>query len=130
MKNTFRSTLKKEDFIVWERLQFKRSKLIPMLITALIFIVFVIYYLIVNRNFSLIIAAVIAFVICGAYFLYFYNTGIEKKVKKYIAADTQYLSPCEITVDENTVEYKNIPRMNEAGIISLPFYCYKNHLRS
>ena len=40
MKNTFRSTLKKEDFIVWERLQFKRSKLIPMLITALIFIVF------------------------------------------------------------------------------------------
>ncbi len=57
MKNTFRSTLKKEDFIVWERLQFKRSKLIPMLITALIFIVFVIYYLIVNRNFSLIIAA-------------------------------------------------------------------------
>ena len=122
MKNTFRSTLKKEDFIVWERLQFKRSKLIPMLITALIFIVFVIYYLIVNRNFSLIIAAVIAFVICGAYFLYFYNTGIEKKVKKYIAADTQYLSPCEITVDENTVEYKNIPRMNEAGIISVyPF---------
>ena len=81
MKNTFRSTLKKEDFIVWERLQFKRSKLIPMLITALIFIVFSIYYLIVNRNFSLIIAAVIAFVICGAYFLYFYNTGIEKKVK-------------------------------------------------
>ena len=122
MKNTFRSTLKKEDFIVWERLQFKRSKLIPMLITALIFIVFAIYYLIVNRNFSLIIAAVIAFVICGAYFLYFYNTGIEKKVKKYIAADTQYLSPCEITVDENTVEYKNIPRMNEAGIISVyPF---------
>ncbi len=60
--------------------------------------------------------------ICGAYFLYFYNTGIEKKVKKYIAADTQYLSPCEITVDENTVEYKNIPRMNEAGIISVyPF---------
>ncbi len=121
MKNTFRSTLKKEDFIVWERLQFKRSKLIPMLITALIFIVFVIYYLIVNRNFSLIIAAVIAFVICGAYFLYFYNTGIEKKVKKYIAADTQYLSPCEITVDENTVEYKNIPRMNEAGISVYPF---------
>ena len=63
MKNTFRSTLKKEDFIVWERLQFKRSKLIPMLITALIFIVFSIYYLIVNRNFSLIIAAVIAFVL-------------------------------------------------------------------
>ena len=84
MKNTFRSTLKKEDFIVWERLQFKRSKLIPMLITALIFIVFAIYYLIVNRNFSLIIAAVIAFVICGAYFLYFYNTGIEKRLKNIL----------------------------------------------
>lgn len=84
MKNTFRSTLKKEDFIVWERLQFKRSKLIPMLITALIFIVFSIYYLIVNRNFSLIIAAVIAFVICGAYFLYFYNTGIEKRLKNIL----------------------------------------------
>lgn len=122
MKNTFRSTLKKEDFIVWERLQFKRSKLIPMLITALMFIVFSIYYLIVNRNFTLIIATVIAFVVCGAYFLYFYNTGIEKRVKKYIAADAQYISPCEITVDENTVEYRNIPMMNEAGIINVyPF---------
>ncbi len=119
MKNTFRATLNKEDFVIWERLQFKRSRLMPTLITALMFIVFSAYYLIAEKNFTLIIAMVIAFVVCGAYFLYVYNVGIEKKVEKYLAADAQYLSPCEITIDENTVEYRNMPMMNEAGIINV-----------
>ncbi|MDE5973618.1 MAG: hypothetical protein K2G73_02975 [Eubacterium sp.] len=119
MKNTFRVTPNKDDFVIWEKLQFKRSRLIPTLITAFMFIAFFAFYLIAEKNSSLIIAAVIAFVVCGAYFLYVYNVGIEKKVERYLAADAQYLSPCEITIDENTVEYRNIPMMNEAGIINV-----------
>ena len=119
MKNTFRLTPNKEDFVIWERLQYKRSKLIPTLITALMFVTFFGYYLIANKNLTLIIAALVAVVICGAYFLYAYNVGIEKKVEKYITADAQYLSQCEITIDENTIEYKNLPMINEIGIISV-----------
>lgn len=119
MKNTFRSTLNKEDFVVWERLQYKRSRLIPTLITAFMFLVFSSFYSIAEKNYTLIIATVTAFAVCGAYFLYVYKIGIEKKVERYIAADTQYLSPCEITIDENTVEYKNMPMINEAGIINV-----------
>ncbi len=126
MKNTFRSTLKKEDFVIWERLQYKRSKLIPTLIIALMFVSFSGYYLIANKNLTLIIAVLVAVVICGVYFLYVYNKGIEKKVEEYIAADAQYLSQCEITIDENTIEGKNLPMINEAGIISVyPFSIMK-----
>lgn len=119
MKNTFRVTPNKEDFVIWERLQFKRSRLIPTLITAFMFILFSAFYLIAEKNLTLSIATIIAFAVFGAYFLYVYNVGIEKKVEKYLAADAQYLSPCEITIDENTVEYRNMPKRNEAGIINV-----------
>lgn len=117
MKNTFRSTLKKEDFIIWERLQFKRSRLIPGLIMAVVFIIYAGYYYMVSQNLTLVISTVIATAFCGAYAFYVYNKGIEKRIDRYIAADSQYLSPYEISIDENTIEYKNLPMINEAGVV-------------
>lgn len=117
MKNTFRSTLNKEDFISWERLQFKRSRLIPALIMAVMFVVYAVYYYITIQDLTLVIATVTAAVLCGAYALYMYNRGIEKRVERYIHSDSQYLSPYEITIDDSTIEYKNMPMINEAGIV-------------
>lgn len=125
MRNTFRYALKNDDYINFENFAYKIRKtgyvsLFLIMIATGFFVYNLVKYKIFSVEYYIYFAAVI-FVLA---FISFYRWKIEpkKRVKKYVCADNSYFDQNEITVDEKTVEFKNLPRENQAGIVCVyPF---------
>lgn len=123
MKNIFRYSLSEEDYLSFEKMQFKRGFFPSTIVMIVCFIFIGVYNYITEKNLIILIGTVVAVVILFLFFA-IYNTAIVKgRVKKYIAMDSSYLGENEIIIDNNAVEIKNIPKENEAGIIAV--YPYK-----
>lgn len=123
MRNTFRYTLNEMDYILFERMQFKRSVVPSTVFIAVFFVMIGVYDYISSKNIVMLICAAAAIAIAFLYFFIYDKALIKNKVRRYIYADSSYMGENEIIIDNHSIEIKNIPRENEAGIISI--YPYK-----
>lgn len=109
-----------DDYISFEKFKFKRNRSFFLTyLTCAVFIAMGIYDVIVSKNYQmLILAAAIAIIECSAAF-YEIKIAPQRKVKKLISADSNYLTPNEITIEDKAIEIKNIPSENQAGIVAV-----------
>lgn len=122
MKSTFRYKLDADDYLKFEKFNLKQSR--AVFPSGMMFM-FITGYLIYNGAMKKIsIGFAIITVVCSiiAFFAalyYVFNIRTKRNVNKYINADKSYLQPIEFSVDENSIEIKNIPQENEAGFVAV-----------
>lgn len=126
MKNTFRCSLTRQDYISFEKTKQKMYFIKPLLIFGAVGMVFIAYAAITSKNYTLLIAMAISLVLAFVFCAYSYNVTVKKTVDNYLKGDSSYLKPIEFTVDENTVEIKNLPEENEAGTVGIYPYSIMN----
>lgn len=123
MKNRFRYSLSEQDYLFFEKMQFKKSFLPATVAMMLCFIVIGAYNYITAKDTILLVGSACAALISILFFVLYNHSILKNRVKKYLKMDSAYLGEGEIAIDSNAVEVKNIPRENEAGIIAV--YPYK-----
>lgn len=123
MRNIFRYSLTEEDYLSFEKMQLKRRVVLSTIVMTVCFLAIGFYNYIASKNPSILIGSIIAAVIALLTFAVLYITTVKRRVKRYIFMDSSYLGENEIIIDNNAIEIKNIPKENEAGIISI--YPYK-----
>ena len=119
MKNTFRYSLTLDDYLSYNRNAYKKS-IIPASLFFGIFIAMTsVYYYYVMKKVSILIA-IILFVIFGAAYIYFmYSKGIEKRLTKMYGNNKFYFEEKEITITPDSIESKNFPDADGAGIVGI-----------
>lgn len=120
MDFTFNYTLEKKDLINFELFKLKTSKFLNMVyITVLIVLVMNTYYAVSEKNYAYFL--IVAFYIIGVAVYSFYVTKIrpKKRAERCLKKDITYGELREITVGENTVEFKTLPKEDEPMLIGV-----------
>jgi hypothetical protein len=128
MRNTFRYALTQQDYLNFEKSQYKRANLPSYFFISLFIIVTSLYYYIANGNKSYLLGVVPMVILWGIFMAFNYNFGIKNRVNKYISSDKSYLSQVEVTITDNTIETNNLPNQNEAGIVAIYPYSIMNRI--
>ena len=109
MDFTFNYTLEKKDLINFELFKLKTSKFLNMVyITVLIVLVMNTYYAVSEKNYAYLL--IVAFYIIGV---------AKKRAERCLKKDITYGELREITVGENTVEFKTLPKEDEPMLIGV-----------
>lgn len=129
MKNTFRYALSFEDYLNFEKFSYKLKKTGTASVLLIMFATGYLVYSIVrykelSAEYYFYYAVVVITLIASTF--YGYKIAPKQKAKKYTSADSSYFGMNEITVDEKTVEIKNIPEENQAGIVCVYPYTVMN----
>lgn len=129
MKNTFRYALSFEDYLNFEKFSYKVRKtgtasvLLIMLATGYL-VYTVIRYKTLSPEYYFYYGVVVVTLIASIIFSS--KIAPKTRVKRYTTKDSSYFSTNEITVDEKTVEIKNIPEENQAGMVCVYPYTVMN----
>lgn len=116
-----------EDYIAFEKFKYKRNKtFLFTYIICLFFILMALYDFFTTKSYDRIIFAAALVVMNVIVTIYTTSIASKKKVKNMISKDMNYLTPNEITIDEKTIEIKNIPQPNQMGIVSVYPYSIMN----
>ena len=78
-----------------------------------------IYDVIVSKDYQMLIFAAAMALIDVLTAVYEMKILPKKRVKRILAADSNYLTANEITIDDKAIEIKNIPNENQAGIVAV-----------
>lgn len=109
-----------DDYISFEKFKFKRNRsLLFTYIICVFFIAMGIYDVIVSKDYQMLIFAAAMALIDVLTAVYEIKILPKKRVKRILAADSNYLTANEITIDDKTIEIKNIPNENQAGIVAV-----------
>lgn len=109
-----------DDYISFEKFKFKRNRsLLFTYIICVFFIAMGIYDVIVSKDYQMLIFAAAMALIDVLTAVYEMKILPKKRVKRILAADSNYLTPNEITIDDKAIEIKNIPNENQAGIVAV-----------
>jgi hypothetical protein len=128
MRNTFRYALTQQDYLNFEKSQYRRANLPSFFFISVVLIATSLYYYIKNNNKAYLIGVVSIVVIWGIFMACNFAFGFKYKVNKYIACDKSYLSQVEVTITDNTIETNNLPNQNEAGIVAIYPYSIMNRI--
>lgn len=120
MKNTFRYSLDFSDFVKYEKFCFKKYVLPQSIMTLIMIAAIVIYSGAAQKNIYVTIFGLLAAAAFAAGIYFKYTAGIRKKVKKYTVKDSLCFNENEITVNDNSIEIKNIP--DESGVSFMGIY--------
>lgn len=109
-----------DDYISFEKFKFKRNRsLLFTYIICVFFIAMGIYDVIVSKDYQMLIFAAAMALIDVLTAVYEMKIWPKKRVKRILAADSNYLTANEITIDDKAIEIKNIPNENQAGIVAV-----------
>ncbi|HBN39090.1 MAG TPA: hypothetical protein DD404_06130 [Ruminococcaceae bacterium] len=109
-----------DDYISFEKFKFKRNRsLLFTYIICVFFIAMGIYDVIVSKDYQMLIFAAAMALIDVLTAVYEMKILPKKRVKRILAADSNYLTANEITIDDKAIEIKNIPNENQAGIVAV-----------
>lgn len=109
-----------DDYISFEKFKFKRNRsLLFTYIICVFFIAMGIYDVIVSKDYQMLIFAAAMALIDVLIAVYEMKILPKKRVKRILAADSNYLTANEITIDDKAIEIKNIPNENQAGIVAV-----------
>jgi hypothetical protein len=126
MKNTFRYALNIQDYINFEKMQFKRANSVSMFFIIIFCLGIAIYNYITLQDMTYIIGTVLAVVLLVLCVAFYFSYGIKNKVLKYTSGDSSYLAMTELSVTDSTIETNNLPNQNEAGIVAIYPYSIMN----
>lgn len=119
MKNTFRYHLTLEDYISYNKNAYKKSAITASIISGALIAIISIYYSFLIKNTIILIGVVLSIIILAAYNFYMYNKGIEKRFIKMYGNCKFYFEEKEITVTPDSIESKNFPDAEGAGLVGI-----------
>ena len=116
MKNTFRYSLTEQDYIIFEKFNFKRIYK-PILILVIMAITgFSIYYYCKFKLPIYIVAGILFLLGSLAVFYNRYTDGINNKVRRYVQNDKSYLKQVEISIDRKGIELNTLSNEGDVQI--------------
>lgn len=110
----FTFSLNEQDYINYQKFNFRKSRNFLLICLVMIFyaginIIQAIFY----KRYELLLTAVLFIVFVLVILAVFYFVLLPKQVKKFVYADTGYSYTFQMNIGENEIEIKNIPKENE-----------------
>lgn len=129
MRNTFRYALNFEDYLNFQKFTYKMKKTgFTTILLIMMTVGYFVYCVVRYRNISPEYYFYFGVAVLTLIVIMIYQSKIEpkRKTKKYTSIDSSYFDVNEITVDDKTVEIKNIPKENQTGVVCVYPYTVMN----
>lgn len=120
MSFTFNYILDKQDLINFELFKLKGSRFMTMLyLSALIVIGIGTYYSVKEKEYVYFLIMALYVLVIGLFSLYISKIRPKKRADKCIKKDATYTELRQITVNDNCVEFKTLPKENEPMLLAV-----------
>lgn len=119
MRDTFRYSLTLDDYLSYNRTAYKKSITAMSVLGGSFIVITAVYYYVLMKNAAIFIGLAVAVAIAAAYMLYMYNVGIKKRFIRQNGNSRYYFEEKEITITPDSIETKNFPDADSAGIVGI-----------
>ncbi len=126
MKNTFRYSLSRQDYIAFEKMKTKLNTIRPVIFLAFFALAFCIYWYVSTKDLVFLVCTLVLFAIYICSVAYKYYISSKKAVDKYLSLDDGYLKSAEFSVDSYGIESRGLPEENESMVITAYPYSIMN----
>lgn len=119
MRNTFRYSLTLDDYLSYNRTAYKKSIMAMSVFVGSFIVITAVYYYFVMKNAAIFIGLAVAVLFAATYMLYMYNIGIKKRFIRQNGNCRFYFEEKEITITPDSIESRNLPDADSAGIVGI-----------